>query len=393
VSTRRHGRQVLAVLVFIGILNLWLLSDQIRREPIVAQWSFDLADAGYPSAKSWRDTHFTLKSSSEGVSFIDNRTVVAYFVTKDDITEFSNRKDVKQGSPFRLRAVFGDLSGRKVTSTKDWPTREFQSWLMPTSDGKFVVRAAESLQLYSPDFSLVKEYPLEATGRRFESWHVEASPSGKVLWIDDEGDGKSRIQVLDMNTLNQLAAWDEQLLGGWFSVSNQAIAKSPVQNPQRVNIKSVGGPWHILYEKPETCVNTPNFVNDEMLISGPCGTVGLISTSGEILMTDKLPKGEHLEGEIAASRNGKIAAVSLMRTKGGAFDTAIQRSATEVVVYDLEQRRAILKVKVDPLPKSSYHFALSPDGASLAVMTDSIVKIYDTGNPPAERNDAKALGK
>jgi hypothetical protein len=380
---------VLAVSVYLGILNLSLLSDQIRREPNIAQWTFDLTDAGYPSAKSWRDTHLTLKSSSEGVSFIDNRTVVAYFVTKDDITEFSNRRDVKQGSPFRLRAVFGDLSGRKVTSTKDWPTREFQSWVMPTSDGKFVVRAAESLQLYSPDFLLVKEYSLAATGRRFESWHVEASPSGKILWLDDEGDGKSRIQVLDMNTFNQLASWDEQLLGGLFSVSNQAISKRPVQYPQRVIIKSIGGPWHILYDESGGCVTEPTFVNDEALITGPCGTLGLISTSGQILMTEKIPKGVHLESEIAASRNGRMAAVSLMRTKGGAFDTAIRRSATTVVVYDLEQRRSVLRVNVDPIPKSSYHFALSPDGASLAVMTDSIIKLYNTRNPE-ERIDAKA---
>jgi hypothetical protein len=365
------------------------LSAQTRREANIPQWSFDLAPTGYRSAKSWRDTHFTLKSSSEGVSFIDGRTVVAYFVAKDDITEFSNRKDAKQGSPFRLRAVFGDLSGRKVASTKDWPTREFQSWLMPTSEGKFVVRAAESLQLYSPDFSLVKELSLEATGRRFESWHVAASPSGKVLWLDDEGDGKSRIQVLDMNTFNQLAAWDEQLLGGWFSVSNQAIAKRPVQYPQRVVIKSVGGPWHILYDESGSCVTEPTFVNDETLITGPCGTLGLISTSGQILMTEKIPKGEHLESEIAASRNGRMAAVSLMRTKGGAFDTAIRRSATAVVVYDLEQRRSVLRVNVDPIPKSSYHFALSPDGASLAVMTDSIVKIYDVKNNRTELTNAR----
>lgn len=349
----------------------------------------DLSVYAYQGPETARDRVFSVMSSSEGIAFTRDGTVVAYFVTKAEAPELSNRKDAKLGSPFRLRAVFADVAGRKIAATNDWPTRAFPSWLMPTADGKLIIRTGDSLQLYSSQFSLVKERPLETSGKRFESWHVRGSPSGRVLWLDHE-DGESKVEVLDASSLQQLSAWEQETLGPWFSVSDHAIAKRPVGNPQRVVIKSIKGQWHVLYDAgPGSCLGQPSFVNDSMLITGPCDSVGLISTSGEILMKDKIRKGEHVEEDVVASQNGKMAAVSLMRTKGGAFDTTIRRSSTTVLVYDLERRTVVLRAEVNPIPKSSYHFALSPDGAFLGVMTDSVIYVYETKDPAAQHGVTK----
>jgi hypothetical protein len=384
----RYSIHRLAILALTSILvrGVEIKSTVRSAQPL---WSFDLSASGYQGGETTRDSVFSISSLNEGIAFTDNGTVVAYFVTKAEAPELSNRKDAKVASPFHLRAVFGDISGRKITSTNDWPTRAFPSWLMPTADGKLIIRTGESLQLYSSQFSLIKERSLEASGRRFESWHVKGSPSGKVLWLDHE-EGGSNVEVLDSSSLQRLSAWEQEALGSWFSVSDHAIAKSPVNGRQQVIVKNLGGQWRVLYDAgPGGCSSEPNFVSDNMLITGPCGSVGLISTSGEVLMKDKIPKGEHIEGDVAPSRNGKMAAVSLMRTKGGAFDTSIRRSSTTVLVYDLERRSVVLRVEVNPLPKSSYHFALSPDGAFLAVMTDSTVKIYATKSAPAEHSTQK----
>jgi hypothetical protein len=385
----RYSTHRLAILALTSILFAELKSSPTVRtaQPL---WRFDLSASGYQGAETTRDSVFSISSLNEGIAFTDNGTVIAYFVTKAEALELSNRKDAKLGTPFHLRAVFVDISGRKIASTNDWPTRAFPSWLMPTADGKLIIRTGDALQLYSSQFSLVKERPLEASGKRFESWHVKGSPSGRVLWLDHE-DGGSKVEVLDASSLQQLSAWEQETLGPWFSVSDHAISKRPVGSPQQVVIKSIGGQWHVLYDVGSGgCLGEPNFVNDNMLIIGPC-SVGLISTSGEILMKDKIPKGEHVEEDVAVSRNGKMAAVSLMRTKGGAFDSSIRRSSTAVLVYDLDRRSVVLRAEVNPLPKSSYHFALSSDGAFLGVMTDSIVNIYDTKDPLAEHSVTKAL--
>jgi hypothetical protein len=385
-----NSKRRLAILALTSVLFTGLKSDPTARtaRPI---WSFDLSVYGYQGPETARDSIFSVLSSNEGIAFTGDGTVVAYFVTKAEAPELSNRKDAKLGSPFHLRAVFADVAGKKIAPTNDWPTRAFPSWLMPTADGKLIIRTGDSLQLYSSQFSLVKERPLETSGKRFESWHMRGSPSGRVLWLDHE-DGESKVEVLDASSLQQLSAWEQETLGPWFSVSDHAIAKRPVASPHQVVIRSIGGQWHVFYDVgPGGCLGEPNFVNDSMLITGPCDSVGLISTSGEVLMKDKIPKGEHVEEDVVASRNGKMAAVSLMRTKGGAFDTAIRRSSTTVLVYDLGRRAVVLRVEVSPLPKSSYHFALSSDGAFLGVMTDSIVNIYDTKDPLAEHPVTKAL--
>ena len=388
----RSSLVVRCAMVFVFVLILFFSrqgSSKTSRD-LSPVWTIDLAASGYQNDTSTHDQYLDLRASNEGVAFSDEGAMVAFFVTKAEIPELSNRKDAKLGSPFRLRAVFVDIPGRKIKSTNDWPTRALPSWLMPTADGKLIIRTGDSLQLYSSQFSLVKERPLETSGRRFESWYVRGSPSGKVVWLDHE-DGGSNVEVLDASSLQRLFGWEQEALGSWFSVSDHAIAKRPVSSPQQVIIKSVGDQWRVLYDAGVGgCVGEPSFVSDNMLITGPCDSVGLISTSGEVLMKDKIPKGEHIEGDVAASRNGKMAAVSLMRTKGGAFDTSIRRSSTTVLVYDLERRSVVLRVEVNPLPRSSYHFALSPDGASLAVMTDSTVKIYDTKNTPAEHGETKA---
>jgi hypothetical protein len=332
-----------------------------------------------------RDKFLSLKSSQEGVAFIDEHTVLAYFVTKTDVTKFSNRDKTATDSPFRLRAVLGDVLQRNVRTVKDWPTQPPFAWLMPTAKGNIVIRAVNSLQLYSSDdFALTRERQLNTSGHPFEGWHTKGSPSGRTVWLDHY-DGDSRIEVLDADSLQTISSWEQEFLGSWFSVSDRAIVKRPVQDVEQVIMKDIGGSWHVLYDDPGGCVSQPTFVNDDELVAGPCGTVGLISTTGTTLMKDKVRRGEHVEAEVAASRNGKVFAVSLMRAKGGAFDTAVHRSKTTVVVYDLERRSTILRVEVSPLPRTTYHFALAPDGSLLAVMADSIVSIYETTHPSSQK--------
>lgn len=44
-------------------------------------------------------------------------------------------------------------------------------------------------------------------------------------------------------------------------------------------------------------------------------------------------------------------------------------------MYDLLQKKRILFVNIDPLPKNDYDFALSPDGSKLAILNDRNVSV------------------
>ena len=128
---------------------------------------------------------------------------------------------------------------------------------MPTADGKKPdeLRTGDSLQLYSAQFSLVKERKLlEASGRRFESWHVRGSPSGtgsfgsimkkaEVMW-------RCWIPVPCKGFLpGNRRRWAPVVF-----VSDHAIAKSPVNSPQQAIVKNVRGQWRVLYDAGPGCL-------------------------------------------------------------------------------------------------------------------------------------------
>jgi len=48
----------------------------------------------------------------------------------------------------------------------------------------------------------------------------------------------------------------------------------------------------------------------------------------------------------------------------------------EIVAFDLNRRKQILKLNITPAPTDAYDFALSPDGSKLAVLEDREVSLY-----------------
>jgi hypothetical protein len=356
---------------------------------VSAQWTIDLASLGYENPASGREKAFDLSQSNDGIAFTDSGRLVAYFVTKADVSQLSSRTDVKAGTAFRLRAVFADVSSQKIVSTKDWPARAFPTWLMPTAGGRFIIRTGDCLQIYSADFALLKERTLGTGGTSFESWHLKASPSGRVLWLDHE-DGKSHLEVVDAESLEPVSRWEQDMLGGWFSVSDNNITTRPARRPGQILIRSISSPWHVLYDSGSgSAVGEPSLVSDNAIMAGTADEVLLLSTGGEIVMRDAVPKKEHLE-QIVASRDGKLAAATLVRIKGGGlFDTAMHQSGATVVTYDLERRRAISTIAINTRSSSPYHVALSSDGSLVAVMSGSIVTVYPTKGSPVTATKPK----
>jgi len=63
-------------------------------------------------------------------------------------------------------------------------------------------------------------------------------------------------------------------------------------------------------------------------------------------------------------------------TKHLLTEASVRLTGTRIAVYDLFQKKRILNVTVDPLPKNDYDFALSPDGSELAILDDREVSVY-----------------
>jgi hypothetical protein len=163
-----------------------------------------------------------------------------------------------------------------------------------------------------------------------------------------------------------------------YSSSDASIAAADF-NQEHILFSEFGsGRWKAISGRPKlTCIGLPTLVTDNSLVNG-CKEFSYMSSDGSLIFQDVFLKGEALVRKIAVSQSAKAVAVSLDRTKGSDFwDTGkgMKLVATYVLVYDLPIKKRALTVEVNPLPKSDYDFALSPDGSRLAILNDRRVTV------------------
>jgi hypothetical protein len=64
----------------------------------------------------------------------------------------------------------------------------------------------------------------------------------------------------------------------------------------------------------------------------------------------------------------------------------------QVVGFDLNRRKQVIKLDIRPLPKNDYDFALSPDGSQLAILDDGAVSVYAIPTHQKESSDRGQQG-
>ena len=314
-----------------------------------------------------------IDSNRAGITFLDNERLVVHEVVLNT-NDLSSRQS-SDSSPFRLRASVLDVGSGKTTASAEWGTRVRESSIQTTSGGA-LVRTGETLRLYSRDFVQEKELTLP---RSEDTYTVTVSASGKTILINSHGEHSSHFEVLDGGTLRVRQEWSEAPpLRRLYSSSDASIAAADF-NQEHILFSEFGsGRWNVIGGRPKlTCIGLPTLVTDSSLVNG-CKEFSYLSHDGSLIFQDGFPKGEALVRKIAVSQDGKAVAVSLDRTKGSDFwDTGkgIKLVATYVLVYDLPIKKRALTVEVNPLPKSDYDFALSPDGSRLAILNDRRVTV------------------
>lgn len=355
-------------------------------------WTADLGASG--------DEHIETKmlgnpfDRQSGLFFSDTGAVVGYFTTRAPMPGLSTRD---QPGQFALRAVFMDGRTGATLAVNDWPARISGTTLLPVVGGDLIVQSDGKVQLFSRDLKLAKSVTLPEK-QKYEDRYIKISPGRTVVWLvrdkfEAKGSG-STIERFDAQSLMQLSSREGEVMGRTFSVADVSIVRTYPQIGTRIELSQDGTIWQTILKPIDTwCVGDPMFVSNTQLIAAGCSHVVLVTTTGEVLLDDKYDKAWHIETSPVASRDGRFAAVSVMKTKGGAFDTAVRRSDTRIVVYDLLRKRRIWELPVSPLPHFVYRFALSPDGSLLAVMLDSVVKVYKIPVSAAETRDTWKRGK
>lgn len=315
---------------------------------------------------------------STGVAFLNDRQVIVY--AHEPSGQLSSRRSHEIISAFRQRLRILDAQSGETTLIKDFNVGPHGSALQVTTGG-VLINTGETVKLYTTDFATVQNVtipPVDKSDMVFTS----VSPTGKTIMLNHFNPklNVSHLDVFDADTLNLKHSWNQSpRLYYDYSISDKGIAASGVFTTDfgRTSWTNVGhGIGH--------CGgNVPILYTDEELVYG-CSKLIVVSVNGQVLMTDSFPSSDEASPKRAIARGGRFVAVSLRTVEAKKHlltESSRRITATRIVVYDLSLKKQILTLIVDPLPKSAYDFALSPDGTKLVVLNDRRVSVYSIPSP------------
>jgi hypothetical protein len=356
-----------------------------RTKPI---WEVVLAPPGHPEGKcEWY---------SPGVygtiAYTDSETIVAGF-------HFRSCPQTTKGS-LGLRHVVDtvlkiDSQTGKLLDKREWQdlSTEEQNNLgeidiIPTRDGRFLVKVGRFLKLFSSDFKELKSRELveNANGIVRENWTVQVSPDGKTGLFKRWNHGPAidhwfSTDTLDDEAVETIPSEGRKSINSASSVYftpprggglGDSLAHVRLRGQQESHPLCPG-----CYGLPEDLLSDGTI----FLATSPKASFALVSEQGEIIHRasrgDAMDRARHVVSASAARR--------FAFTFGHLQKRFMSWSApTTVVVFDYKRMNEVLQLKFNqqlqndtvvsdgalPMP------ALSPDGTRVAVLAGKVLQLF-----------------
>lgn len=351
-------------------------SGALARKEMAQVRTVDLHALGYTEPQTPYDKAGRWLDS--GIAFTDDDTVATWFLAQETTTRTVLRKRSRTSYATRMHAVFLRASTGRVRAQQEWPTPSYPTpALLPTSSGRFLIRAGELMTLYSPDLKPIRELTLPRDPGS-EWLGVQASVTGKQIFLYQISDRRKqrRLEILDADTLELLDSWTDEEIGSFAVGDNQVVQKkSSMSSPkEQILIRDLGKPWRSLYRSDENaCLGRLAFVTKATILVPVCGGMALMSTEGSVLWREQFRDGE-FHVRTRSSQGGDRLAVAAIVEKVGFDNPRVTR--LRVAVYDVTTHAVVFNLELKPVPRQNFDFALSPTGSTLAVLADGLVKLF-----------------
>jgi hypothetical protein len=377
---RKFGKTLVLILLFVVPAASAQTNSQAF-EPTLsndrAVWEMDMRKYGYKSHVRGKDDHWS-------VGFAGNDNLVLRWTTPDD-----HDTDAKNGPlarrPSHLHALVLDARTGRKKNIQEWSTSTLYATIRPVANGSFVVCTGTAIQLFSHDFTLIREQPLSRFGPCAAD---QVSPSGRSVSIDSGVDRDYERTLMEVESFKPLATWSREALNVDFT---DDLLVANCRPNFEVCIRKKNQPWRS-FDFPEMAKQLgaskrikPFFVGDLTLVLAAPRDMAVATLEGTLLFRISLPS-KYLFGSHARSGGGERFAMIETKMRGETnefLDMSAFPSDDHVVVYDVQERKAIYARKVtgtSPWPPWIEHrnrIALSPDGTLLAIFDNGIVGIYE----------------
>ena len=310
-----------------------------------------------------------------GLVFADSDNLIVY--STEQSGELSSR-EIPHSYRLRLRVL--DARSGNTVLTKDLGTRAHDSAVLSISGG-VLIKTGDVVKAYSADLERERNiiFPEDKDGILVPS----VSPTGKTIMINalDPGQRTSNLYVFDAETLDMTYSWRQTPpLIRDYSISDQEIAATDSGWHHSV-VRSRFGyskDWRLMVDNTKSgCISLwPNLIAVGVAVARICKDLWVLEAAG---MSYSLgPLDGAISSKIAVAQEGRYIAVSLDSVevqKHILRESSSRVTGTRIAVYDLAERKQVLTVKVDPVSRNDYDFALSPDGSKLAILNDRAVSV------------------
>jgi hypothetical protein len=365
-----------------------------QRASITAKWREDLRAAvgSVPLGLVVGHGHETKLQPKTSLWFLDNNTIVATFVTREDKTTLSRRDSLDENLPLRLRAVFLDVGTGSITATSAWPTESRFAGIVATNNGKFVTQRGTALTLYSRDAQELEKLRLPPVQEDLSGWFAHPSPTGRsILFATSDLTTTSATPWIwvDTNSLQIVRSWKETQ-SGWVGISDNTIAMTAciIWNyhcDPKVEVRGLAAAeWKTIAPIENHDHPYPQFVNEEILVL-PGKHTEVLGTDGKTVFASEKSTGGCELWISATSSGGKRFVIPSCHVEGQvlALDIEGRDVLKQLLVYDASSNWKPYALDVrGPKIKGRMQVALSPDGSLLAILNDGWVHLFQLPSPP-----------
>jgi len=356
---------------------------------ITANWSADLRSAvgGGALGLVVGRGHETRLQPTTSLWFLDNNTVAATFVTREEGVALASRDNSDANLPLQLRGTFLDVRTGKVISTQAWPSQSRFAGIASVYDGNFVTQRGVLLTLYSLDAKEARRLSLPPIDPDLWGWVAHPSPTGRSILFATPNlrtTAETPWVWVDATTLQIVRSWKEKQ-SGWVGISDDTAAMAACSFPlshcsPSVEVRGVTTEWKTIVPIERRFQSIPRFLDEgTIFLSGHPWQ--LLQTNGKVIFTEAKP----FEGSIAISSvGGKRFVVPFFQSKGGvaALDIGAHGELKTISIYDAPFRERSYKLEVKgPKIREQARLALSPDGSKLAILYEESVYLFQL--PPA----------
>ena len=332
-----------------------------------------------------------LWTKQQGVVFLTPNTVAVFQVNEVRVpAQLSKRTTSGGAGSFYLEVrVLDAQDGHQVKSIRLITNADY-SKVVPTHDGKFIMRLGDEVYLLSADFSPLasRELPLKREAK-IEYWQLNVSSSGsEVVLVHDqvfslpdshvekEGKAQADVEILNADTLQTTKTFSiPHYLSAWTAADGFLVTFDPAVPAEKREFGYLDyqGRWSASPLHGGKCNYNMVAYYPRSIAAYGCGRILLLSPKGETIFFRNYDVME-IAGLVAGDERYLAVEFDTTALKQipGQNRQIMLLKPKRIETYNLSASKRVLSI---PVKSDDVYYAVSPRGA-LAVVDGETIKLY-----------------